>query len=58
MRLEVIAMLGYLARTLARLLTPAAGDRIQHGELPHAHWDRRARRWVAHESEPELAEAA
>lgn len=58
MRLEVIAMLKYLAAAFGSLLTRASQAPIEHGRLQHAHWDRGARRWVTHEEVCDFAQAA
>lgn len=58
MRLEVIAMLKYLAAAFGSLLTRAPQAPVQHGRLQHAHWDRGSRRWVTHEEGSDLARAA
>ena len=45
---EVIQVIRYLLRAFTRRLRAAPAEPVSHAELPHAHWDRSARRWVVH----------
>jgi len=58
MRLEVIQVMRYLLRALARRLSGSPGDLVEHNVLQHAHWNRAEGRWLTHEDEAEVVRAA
>ena len=59
MRLELLGMLRYIARGLARVVGLAPeGPVVAHADLEHMHWDRDLRSWMTHGQDEERAEAA